>query len=48
VLIDLANQPADAPVESREGLRDYLRKTDLLFQVRATQARIETPGRHKT
>jgi hypothetical protein len=48
VLIDLANQPADAPVESREGLREYLRKTDLLFQVRATQARIETPGRHKT
>jgi hypothetical protein len=48
VLIDLANQPADASVESRDGLRDYLRKTDLLFQVRATQARIETAGKHKT
>jgi len=48
VLIELANQPADAPVEAREGLRDYLRKTDLLFQVRATQARIETAGKHRT
>jgi hypothetical protein len=48
VLIDLANQPADAPVEARDGLRDYLRKTDLLFQVRATQARIETAGKHRT
>ena len=42
VLLELANQPADASVESRDGLRDYLRKTDLLFQVRATQARIDT------
>jgi anti-sigma factor RsiW len=48
VLLELANQPADASVESRDGLRDYLRKTDLLFQVRATQARIETTGKHKT
>ena len=48
VLIDLANQPADASVQSRDGLRDYLRKTDLLFQVRATQARIDNAGKHKT
>ena len=49
VLIDLANQPADAPVEARDGLRDYLRKTDLLFQVRATQARIDSPNKpHRT
>jgi len=48
VLLELANQPADASIESRDGLRDYLRKTDLLFQVRATQARIETAGKHKT
>ena len=48
VLIELANQPADASVESMEGLRDYLRKTDLLFQVRATQARMEPAGKHKT
>lgn len=48
VLIDLANQPADPSVQSRDGLRDYLRKTDLLFQVRATQARINSTGKHKT
>lgn len=48
VLIELANQPADAPVQSRDGLRDYLRKTDLLFQVRATQARIDTAAKHRT
>lgn len=48
VLIELANQPADASIESRDGLRDYLRKTDLLFQVRATQARIDSAGKHKT
>ena len=48
VLIELANQPADASVEARDGLRDYLRKTDLLFQVRATQARIDTAGKRKT
>ena len=48
VLIELANQPADASVQSLDGLRDYLRKTDLLFQVRATQARIETAGKHRT
>jgi hypothetical protein len=48
VLIDLANQPADASVQSIDGLRDYLRKTDLLFQVRATQARIDAEGRHRT
>jgi hypothetical protein len=48
VLIVLANRPADASVQSREGLRDYLRKTDLLFQVRATEARIDNTGRHRT
>lgn len=48
VLIDLANQPADASIQSRDGLRDYLRKTDLLFQVRATQAHIDNAGKHKT
>jgi hypothetical protein len=48
VLIELANQPADASVQSRDGLRDYLRKTDLLFQVRATQARIDNAGKHRT
>jgi hypothetical protein len=48
VLLELANQPADVPVQSREGLREYLRKTDLLFQVRATQARVDAGNRHRT
>jgi hypothetical protein len=48
VLIDLANRPADASVQAREGLRDYLRKTHLLFQVRAPEARIDNTGRHRT
>jgi hypothetical protein len=48
VLLELANQPADASIQSTDGLRDYLRKTDLLFQVRATQARIDAAGKHRT
>jgi hypothetical protein len=47
VLLELANQPADAPVQSLDGLRDYLRKTDLLFQVRATQAHIDPADKHR-
>lgn len=48
VLLEFANQPADASVQSLDGLRDYLRKTDLLFQVRATQARIDAADKHNT
>lgn len=48
VLLELANQPPDASIQSLDGLRDYLRKTDLLFQVRATQARIDAAGKHST
>lgn len=48
VLIDLANRSPDAAIQSSDGLRDYLRKTDLLFQVRATQARIDGAGQHRT
>jgi hypothetical protein len=48
VLLDLANQSSDASVQSIDGLRDYLQKTDLLFQVRATQARIDAAGKHST
>lgn len=41
LLIELAN-PADAgPIKDSDGLRDYVDKTDLLFQLRATQARME-------
>ena len=47
VLLDLANQPADASIQSFDGLRDYLRKTALLFEVRATQARLDTADKHK-
>jgi len=48
VLISLANQSPAAPVEVNEGLRDYLRTTDLLFQVRATQARLDRNGDRRT
>ena len=47
VLLELANQPADASIQSFDGLRDYLRKTDLLFQVRATQARLDPADKHR-
>ncbi len=45
VLLELANQPASPSVQSMEGLRDYLRDTDLLFEVRATEARIDNAGK---
>ena len=44
VLISLANQPGDATVQSSEDLRHFLDATDLLFQVRATQARLDQNG----
>ncbi len=43
VLISLANQTPSSSVEPAQGLRDYLRSTDLLFQVRATEARLDKP-----
>jgi anti-sigma factor RsiW len=45
VLIDVANQTDSYTVEDRQGLRDFLRDTDLLFQVRATESRIEAETR---
>src|SRR5436190_11014188 len=39
VLIELANQTPGTDIGNNEGLRNYLQDTDLLFQVRATQAR---------
>jgi hypothetical protein len=48
VLISLANQSPAAPIQVNEGLRDYLRTTDLLFQVRATQARLDRNGDRRT
>jgi hypothetical protein len=41
VLISLANQPGSVTVQSSEDLRGFLDATDLLFQVRATQARLD-------
>lgn len=48
VLISLANPPASAPIKQNEGLRDYLHATDLLFQVRATKARLDRSGNRRT
>ncbi|MEO8670946.1 MAG: hypothetical protein ABI411_06500 [Tahibacter sp.] len=45
ILIELANRRGDDDIQSIEGLREYLSKTDLLFQVRATQARIDAAGK---
>ena len=41
LLIELANPAPGGDIQASDGLRDYLDKTDLLFQLRATQARIE-------
>ncbi len=48
VLIALANPVTSGAIQPAEGLRDYLDSTDLLFQVRATQARLERAGMHRT
>jgi hypothetical protein len=44
VLLSLANQPGTAAVQSSEDLRRFLDATDLLFQVRATEARLDRNG----
>ncbi|HEY0229706.1 MAG TPA: hypothetical protein VGC55_00520, partial [Dokdonella sp.] len=48
VLMSLANQADGGAVQSSEGLRDYLHATDLLFQVRATEARLDRTGDRRT
>jgi len=48
VLISLANPSESNPIKPSEGLRDYLHSTDLMFQVRATQARLDRAGAHRT
>jgi hypothetical protein len=48
VLISLANPSESSPIKPSEGLRDYLHTTDLMFQVRATQARLDRAGAHRT
>ncbi len=48
VLISLANPAPPSSVQPSEGLREYLNTTDLMFQVRATQARLDRSGPHRT
>jgi hypothetical protein len=47
VLISLANQPGSAAVQSSDDLRHYLDATDLLFQVRAIEARLDRNGERR-
>ncbi|MBL8297116.1 MAG: hypothetical protein JNN30_02105 [Rhodanobacteraceae bacterium] len=42
LLLDLANPASVDPIQGSDGLRDYVDKTDLLFQLRAIQARMES------
>jgi hypothetical protein len=46
-LLSLANQPGTATVQSSEELRRFLDATDLLFQVRATEARLDRGGKRR-
>jgi len=48
VLISLANPSPSASVQPSEGLREYLKATDLMFQVRAAEARLDRNGTHRT
>lgn len=41
LLIELANPAPAGDIQASDGLRDYLDRTDLLFQLRATQARMD-------
>jgi hypothetical protein len=45
ILIGVANQADSESIENKQGLRDYLRDTDLLFQVRATESRIDADSK---
>ena len=44
VLLSLANQPGAEAIQSSEDLRRFLDATDLLFQIRATEARLDRTG----
>jgi hypothetical protein len=48
VLISLANPSPSESVQPSEGLREYLKATDLMFQVRAAEARLDRNGTHRT
>lgn len=47
VLIELANQPRTDDVQQVQGLRDFVRGSDLLFQVRAVELRLQSRGNHR-
>lgn len=47
MLIELANQPRDGDVEQARALREHVRGSDLLFQVRAVEARLQSRGDHR-
>jgi hypothetical protein len=47
VLLSLANQPGTATIQSSDDLRHFLDSTDLLFQVRTIEARLDRTGRRR-
>jgi hypothetical protein len=47
VLLSLANQPGTATLQSSEDLRHFLDSTDLLFQVRTIEARLDRTGKRR-
>ena len=47
VLLSLANQPGAATLQSSEDLRHFLDSTDLLFQVRTIEARLDRTGKRR-
>ncbi len=47
VLIVLANPPRGGGIQVREGLREYVRESDLLFKVRAAEARLAPRGERR-
>jgi len=47
VLLSLANQPGAATLQSSEDLRQFLDSTDLLFQVRTIEARLDRTGKRR-
>jgi hypothetical protein len=47
VLLSLANQPGAATIQSSDDLRHFLDSTDLLFQVRTIEARLDRNGKRR-
>ena len=47
VLLSLANQPGAATLQSSDDLRQFLDSTDLLFQVRTIEARLDRTGKRR-